>query len=168
MSQEGAGDAPAGSSEGHLHLAASWQRDAPPPPADPARLVLQLRSLRGLSSVRRQVGEFLRTSLPPALGDGVVDDAVDSAVLVIDEMTSNALRHGRPPLDLHIGDEPGRWTVVVTDAAPDLVPVPAVNRPAGAGGYGLYVITDLTASHGVHYERDRKMVWATVLKPDGP
>lgn len=149
----------------HLQLAASWRRDTPPPTIDPARLVLQLSSLRALSSVRRQVEAFLRASMTPGLEEDAVEDAVGKAVLVIDEMTSNALRHGRPPADLHLGDGPGTWTIVVTDAAPDQVPVPALDRPAGAGGYGLYVITDLTSRHGVHYEDDRKLVWATVTKP---
>lgn len=151
--------------DGYVQLAASFRRSTPLPADDPARLVLQLSSLRALSAVRRQVGAFLRSSLDRAIDADRTEDAVDRAVLVIDELTSNALRHGRPPSDLHLGDEPGRWTVVVTDAAPDVVPVPAVDRPAGAGGYGLYVVADLTAAHGVHYDDGRKMVWATMTKP---
>nr|WP_281371892.1 ATP-binding protein [Modestobacter versicolor] len=94
-----------------------------------------------------------------------VEDAIERAVLVIDELTSNALRHGSPPSSLHIGDDDGRWIVIVTDGAPGVAPTPARDRPAGQGGYGLYVIADLTAEHGVHYEPDRKLVWACLVKP---
>jgi hypothetical protein len=37
------------------------------------------------------------------------------------------------------------------------------DRPTG--GYGLYVITELTTAHGVHYEGPTKTVWATIAKP---
>jgi two-component sensor histidine kinase len=147
---------------------ASWHADSPVPAAAATRLSLQLESLRGLSLVRRQVQHFLRSSLgvgpdedpPPA-----VEDAVERAVLVIAELASNALRHGAAPSSLHIGDDEGRWIVIVTDGAPGRAPTPARERPAGQGGYGLYVIADLTAAHGVHYEADRKLVWACLTKP---
>jgi anti-sigma regulatory factor (Ser/Thr protein kinase) len=96
-----------------------------------------------------------------------VEDVVERAILVIDELASNALRHGVLPSSLHIGDEDGRWIVIVTDGAPHQPPTPARGRPAGQGGYGLYVIADLAAAHGVHYETDRKMVWACITKPPG-
>ena len=67
----------------------------------------------------------------------------------------------------------GTWGLVglelesplVTDAAPDRLPTPARERPAGGGGYGLYVIADLTATHGVHREPNRKHVWVCLIKP---
>jgi hypothetical protein len=147
---------------------ASWQGDRPVPVAAETRLSLQLESLRGLSVVRRQVQAFLLSSLDCAPGDesyAAAEDAVERAVLVIDELTSNALRHGEPPSSLHIGDDAGRWIVIVSDGAPEREPAPARDRPAGQGGYGLYVIADLTVEHGVHYEPDRKLVWACLVKP---
>ncbi len=147
---------------------ASWHSDSPVPTAAETRLSLRLESLRGLSVVRRQVQQFLLSSLgitPEQDVPAAVEDAVERAVLVIDELTSNALRHGSTPSSLHIGDDEGRWIVIVTDAAPDRAPTPALERPAGQGGYGLYVIADLTTEHGVHYESDRKLVWACLVKP---
>lgn len=147
---------------------ASWRINNPVPEAVDTRLTLELASLRGLSRVRRQVQDFLVSSLGFDRGEDVpaaAEDVVERAVLIIDELTSNALRHGSPPASLHIGDEPGRWIVIVTDSAPDRAPTPARDRPAGQGGYGLYVIADLTADHGVHYESDRKHVWACLTKP---
>ncbi|WP_369136999.1 ATP-binding protein [Modestobacter versicolor] len=147
---------------------ASWHDDNPVPAAAETRLLVQLESLRGLSLVRRQAQHFLLSSL--GAGERVdvapaVEDSVERAVLVIDELTSNALRHGSPPASLHIGDDDGRWIVIVTDGAPGVAPTPARDRPAGQGGYGLYVVADLTAEHGVHYEHDRKLVWACLIKP---
>jgi anti-sigma regulatory factor (Ser/Thr protein kinase) len=146
---------------------ASWQQDSPVPEVAETRLTLELGSLRGLSAIRRQVQAFLLSSLDQ--GDGqeptpAAEDLVERAVLVIDELTSNALRHGAPPSSLHIGDEDGRWIVIVTDSAPGRRPTPARERPAGQGGYGLYVVADLTASHGVHYETGRKLVWVCLEK----
>ena len=147
---------------------ASWHGDSPVPAAASTRLSLQLGSLRSLSTVRRQVQHFLLSSLGIGREDDVpvhIEDAIGQAVLVIDELTSNALRHGSPPSSLHIGDDDGRWIVIVTDSAPDRAPTPARERPAGQGGYGLYVIADLTSEHGVHYEPERKLVWACLTKP---
>lgn len=148
---------------------ASWQSDAPVPVAADARLTLQLESLRGLSAVRRQVRAFLLATVgtEDAPVTPEAEDGVDQAILVIDELASNALRHGSPPSSLRIGDEEERWIVVVTDGAPDRLPLPARGRAAGQGGYGLYVVTDLTAAHGVHREADRKMVWVCLQKPTG-
>ncbi|SDN76818.1 Histidine kinase-like ATPase domain-containing protein [Klenkia soli] len=149
----------------HAAAAASWAHDTPvpqPPQAD--RLVHLLESIRSLGAVRRQVRAFLRAGLPDDAGEAA-EDAVEHAVLVIDELTSNALRHGRPPSRLQVCDEPDRWIVVVSDAAPERMPTPAVERPAGAGGYGLHLVADLTGAHGVHYETDQKLVWACLEKP---
>ena len=146
----------------------SWHTDRPAPEAADTRLALELGSLRGLSAVRRQVRDFLFSSLGIGRDEDAsttVEDAVDRAILVIDELASSAVRHGAPPASLHIGDEADRWIVTVTDSAPDRLPTLARERPAGGGGYGLHVIADLTATHGVHREADRKHVWACLNKP---
>ena len=143
---------------------ASWRTDRPLPGAV-ERLTLQLQSLRALSGVRRQVRKFLVASLGAGRVVDVTEcfeDVVERAIFVVDELTSNALRHGAPPCGLHIGEKDSHWIVIVTDGAPDQPPTPARERPAGQGGYGLYLVADLTAAYGVHYETDRKMVWARI------
>lgn len=152
------------SAEEHARLTRSWQQAAPLPVVPPERLVLSLTSLRALRGVRQQVRAFLQASAGAAAPD-VVKDAVERVIQVLDELTSNALRHGLPPCSLHIGDEPTRWMLAITDSAPGRLPTPALDRPAGAGGYGLYLITELTTAHGVQYDGATKTVWATMAKP---
>jgi hypothetical protein len=95
-------------------------------------------------------------------------DWVEQFVLVIDEITSNALRHGAAPVHLGLGTDHTSWLVTVTDQAPGVPPVPAVGRAPGAGGYGLYMIADLASDHGWHSEDHHKTVWALVrLEHDG-
>lgn len=156
------------SAQEHVLAAASWSRDTPvPAPATDDRLILVLESLRGLSGVRRQVRAFLTAGLTADAGDAG-EDAVEKAVLVIDELTSNAVRHGAQPSRLQVCDDTDRWMVVVSDSAPARLPTPAVDRPAGAGGYGLHVVSDLAGAHGVHYDAVQKHVWACLDKPATP
>ncbi|GAB4081129.1 SpoIIE family protein phosphatase [Modestobacter muralis] len=152
--------APGRTPERYTEARATWRGGDPVPAPAEAGLEVELTSLRGLSGVRRQVREFLTSSLGP----GSDEDVVDQAVLVIDELASNALRHGSRPAGLHLGDEGTRWVVRVTDSAPGRRPAPAGGRPAGQGGYGLYVVADLTSARGVHYGTDSKVVWAAFDK----
>ncbi|MCZ2827442.1 SpoIIE family protein phosphatase [Modestobacter sp. VKM Ac-2986] len=140
---------------------AGWHSDSPVPAVSGSRLTLELASLRGLSGVRQQLRHFLQSSVEPG---PTVEDVVERAVLVVDELASNALRHGAPPASLHIADEETRWIVLVTDSAPGRRPTPARGRREGQGGYGLYVVADLTLDHGVHYAADRKVVWVVLDK----
>ncbi len=143
----------------------TWRQLSPGPGSAPGA-VLELTSLRRLGAVRRDVRAFLTASL---LSDGVVDEdvldeVVERSILVIDELASNALRHGAPPACLDLRDAGDHGLVVATDSAPQALPAPAVGRPAGAGGYGLYVIADLSSAHGVEVDGDRKRVWARLAK----
>lgn len=54
--------------------------------------------------------------------------------------------------------------MVASDAAPDRLPAPAGLRPAGQGGYGLHVITDLAVERGVAIGPTGKEVWAMMPK----
>lgn len=144
---------------------ASWQTVSPVPGLAPAH-VLELSSVRHLGAVRRHVRAYLTASLQ---ADGVVDEddvdeIVETSILVIDELASNALRHGALPASLDLREAGDHWVVVATDSAQHDLPTPAVDRPAGHGGYGLYVIADLTSAHGVEIDGDRKRVWALLPK----
>lgn len=85
-------------------------------------------------------------------------------VLIIDELTSNALRHGGGPVDAQLSRSGRRWLIAVTDSSPRLPPTPARGRDPGLGGLGLYLVADLSLGHGWCPEDGRKTVWAVVAE----
>jgi hypothetical protein len=114
-----------------------------------------------LSWMRRDARGLLTGDEP---SDDGREEAVERAVLVLDELAANALRHGLPPVTAQLFDRGETWLVVITDGAIDDLPVPAVGRPGGLGGFGLYVVADLSIAYGVDVRADRKCVWAELPK----
>lgn len=94
------------------------------------------------------------------------DMAVQDALLVTDELVSNARRHGLSPRQCRLGliDNGRRLLVEVDDAsyAPPRKRTPDIN-----GGRGLILIDRLAASWGVQYHSGYKTVWAELVL-DGP
>jgi two-component sensor histidine kinase len=110
----------------------------------------------GRGELHRQV---LRRAVPAASGA----DDVDRLLLTFEELASNGLRHGRPPVRVTVSQDDDGWLVDVTDAATERNPVPAVNRDPAHGGLGLYLVARLSAAHGWWDEAGRrKHVWAFV------
>jgi anti-sigma regulatory factor (Ser/Thr protein kinase) len=121
--------------------------------------------LADLPGVRSSIRAFMSgdhaAGSPPA-------DWVELLVLVTDEITSNALRHAVAPVCVALGTDSVSWLVTVTDHAAGAPPVPAIGRAPGSGGYGLYMIAELTSDHGWHTEDHHKTVWALLsLGSDG-
>ena len=83
-------------------------------------------------------------------------------VLIADELTSNALRHGGAPVAAVLGRHDRGWLIAVRDSRPEVPPVPAEGRDPGLGGFGLYLVADLSAAHGWFTEPGRKTAWAVV------
>jgi two-component sensor histidine kinase len=83
-------------------------------------------------------------------------------VLIADELTSNALRHGGAPVATALRRSGSNWLLAVSDASSDMPPAPAQGRDPGLGGFGLYLVADLSAQHGWYAERGAKTVWAVV------
>jgi hypothetical protein len=83
-------------------------------------------------------------------------------VLIADELTSNALRHGGTPVATALSRLGDHWLVAVSDTSTDVPPAPAVGRDPGLGGFGLYIVADLAARHGWCVARGTKTVWAVV------
>jgi hypothetical protein len=143
----------------------SWRQLSPVPDGPPGE-VMPLTSLRELGAVRHAVRALLTASLRSggSADEEALEDVVERSILVIDELASNALRHGAPPATLDLRDAGDHWVVVATDAASDVLPAAAVDRPAGQGGYGLYVVADLTLGHGVEVDGACKRIWALLAK----
>jgi anti-sigma regulatory factor (Ser/Thr protein kinase) len=90
------------------------------------------------------------------------DDALERLLLAFEELASNGLRHGRPPVEVHVTATEGGWLIDVSDSAPDRPPTPALGRDAADGGLGLYLVARLCAAHGWTVQHGRKHVWACV------
>jgi anti-sigma regulatory factor (Ser/Thr protein kinase) len=104
-------------------------------------------------SVRGLVREVL------AGRSGVV---VEDAVLVVDELVTNALRHGEAPrrcrlVVLRRGD---RLRIEVDDASPR---EPVIRTPDLTGGRGMVLVDGLAAEWGVDHHDDHKTVWAELV-----
>ena len=118
----------------------------------------ELRALAELATLRRR----LRTSLT---GSTTVeqperDHWSERLVLIADELTSNGLRHGGAPVATRLGRAAGRWLISVNDFSADVPPEPAQGRDPGLGGFGLYLVADLSVSHGWYRQGGAKTVWA--------
>ena len=126
------------------------------PPAAPDRFVWDLGSVAELPVVRAEVRAHLAA---PELSD-----LRDRLVLALDEMASNALRHGGGEVRASVRPLPDAWLIEVRDGAPGTPPSPAVGRDPSEGGLGLYLIAELSTAHGWYVDGDAKTVWA-VLPP---
>jgi hypothetical protein len=102
--------------------------------------------------VRRQIRELM------AGRDGIL---VDDAVLVADELISNAHRHGRGPRScrLVLIDQNRCVRVEVDDTSSEQ---PRLRTPDRTGGRGLVLVDRLATAWGVRNHADHKTVWAEV------
>ena len=138
---------------------ALWQT-ARPPDGYAELWCQELSSLRELAKLRAR----LRTS---TTGSSTVaqperDHWSERLVLIADELTSNALRHGGAPVAAVLGRAGDRWLIAVRDSEARVPPVPAQGRDPGLGGFGLYLVADLSAAHGWFAEPGTKTAWAVV------
>jgi two-component sensor histidine kinase len=71
---------------------------------------------------------------PLAIGAGA--DAVEAVLLAFEELASNGLRHGRPPVHVTVTAAGAGWLLEVSDAAGDRPPTPTVGGtpPTAASG----------------------------------
>jgi signal transduction histidine kinase len=127
----------------------------------------QLASLAELASLRARLRNSMTGS--PVVVDPEREHWSERLVLIADELTSNALRHGGSPVATALSRWGDQWLIAVSDTSTDVPPAPAVGRDPGLGGFGLYIVADLAARHGWCVARGTKTVWAVVpaTPPDG-
>ena len=87
-------------------------------------------------------------------------------VLVADELASNALRHGGAPVAAALSSAGDQWLLAVSDPSLEVPPMPARGRDPGLGGFGLYLVADLSVRHGWARGRGAKTVWAVIAADD--
>jgi signal transduction histidine kinase len=92
------------------------------------------------------------------------DSWSERLVLVVDELASNALRHGGAPVLAVLSRAGDRWLIAVSDSSTRMPPSPAQGRDPGLGGFGLYLVADLAVAHGWCPEDGAKTVWAVVVE----
>ncbi len=106
---------------------------------------------------RRQLSAMLTD------GEQATEAAVERCVLVFEELVSNAVRHGRPPVEVVVAATGDCWLLTVVDAAEHVPPVPDPGRDAALGGLGLALVARLSSSYGTEPLGDgSKVVWALV------
>ena len=125
---------------------------ASPPPAAPA-LTWTLRDIAELPAVRAQLRRH-------TVADASDADMLDQLVLALDEMASNALRHGGGEVRATVRLTDDAFLIEVSDQAATAPPTPAVGRDPSEGGLGLYLIAEMATEHGWYTEGSTKFVWA--------
>jgi signal transduction histidine kinase len=120
----------------------------------------QLSSLAELAGLRARLR--VSTTGPSAVVHPEREQWSERLVLIADELTSNALRHGGSPVETALSRTGDDWLVAVRDPSADIPPTPAVGRDPGLGGLGLYLVADLSVRHGWFASPSTKTVWAVV------
>ena len=87
-------------------------------------------------------------------------EMTETALLLVSELATNAIRHGAPPVRLSLRLDADRLRVEVTDSSPAL-PRLAQPGPDQPGGRGLQIVQQLAARWGSQVSRSRlgKTVW---------
>ena len=120
----------------------------------------ELRSAVDLAALRRRLREA--TTGSPTVVRPEDEHWAERLVLIADELTSNALRHGGGPVATALSRVGDQWMVSVSDHSPEIPPEPAKDRDPALGGLGLHLIADLAVRHGWFADRASKTVWAVV------
>ncbi len=116
----------------------------PPEPLEDAEPLFAAHAVRDLRGLRRDLA--VRASAVGLLPEH--ETRLEDFLLAVDEMTTNALRHGRPPVDLRLWATENRLVCRVTDHGsglddPFLGYGPAHGDDLSRGGMGLWLARQL-------------------------
>ncbi|MGH3878133.1 MAG: ATP-binding protein [Actinophytocola sp.] len=115
---------------------------------EPAEVLVISGELTELARVRQWAREELAD-----LGEDLLIDAL----AVVDELTSNALRHSCAPFRVCLRRSAGRLRVEVADGSPEAA---APRTPGADGGRGLLLVKAYSLGWGQEIHPDGKIVWA--------
>jgi anti-sigma regulatory factor (Ser/Thr protein kinase) len=91
---------------------------------------------------RRFVGRHLRRRQVP-------EQAIETALLVVSELVTNAYRHGRGEIELRVSVSGGHVRIEVIDGGQGQAPAVREHRPGEYGGWGLRIVEQLSLRWGV-------------------
>jgi anti-sigma regulatory factor (Ser/Thr protein kinase) len=132
---------------------------ASPPAAEPA-LAWELRDVAELPRVRAELRRHATLHAATGADADTAADLRDQLVLALDEMASNALRHGGGKVRAAVRLTPDAYLIEVSDQAASSPPAPAIDRDPSEGGLGLYLIAEMATAHGWYVNTGHKHVWA--------
>ena len=96
------------------------------------------------------------------LAEPIVEESLlNDLRLVLSEVVSNAVRHGSETgaILLAVTPKDDFLCVQVTDPGPGLAPRPRATAPDEEGGWGFFLIEQLTRRWGLTRERGHTRVW---------
>jgi anti-sigma regulatory factor (Ser/Thr protein kinase) len=140
----------------------TWARTPRPAPSPDTPVLGRWNPTRAahVTAGRRQLRAALHDGARPA---SAAEGGVERLLLAFEELVSNAVRHGRSPVEVVVTAIGHCWLLEVTDAAGGIPPIPDQERDAALGGLGLPLVAQLSGAHGWEPLGDgRKVVWARV------
>jgi anti-sigma regulatory factor (Ser/Thr protein kinase) len=114
-----------------------------------------------LRQMRAELREVLREVLREHRVAGrSVSPVAERAALVATELTSNALRHGRPPAVVRLLLADGCFILDVADEDRANLPEPVAAEYTDDGGRGLHIARSLAKEVGWYTTEHAKHIWA--------
>jgi len=83
------------------------------------------------------------------------------AALIVSELVTNALEHGRGPIVLHLCDQTDRVRIGVSDGSPTVAYLQPRRRD-GRAGHGMYIVERLSLNWGSEISETGKTTWAEI------
>jgi serine phosphatase RsbU (regulator of sigma subunit)/anti-sigma regulatory factor (Ser/Thr protein kinase)/PAS domain-containing protein len=140
------------------------------PPDDVAFLVARPRPLPadrvaswGLAFEPETAGRA-RALTSERLAEWRLEDLTFSAELIVSELVTNAIRHGRGPVSLRLIRTENRLICAVSDGS-STSPHMRRAKVVEEGGRGLFLVAQFAARWGTRHTTDGKIIWAELLAP---
>ena len=136
-----------------------------PPESFRTKRTWVLDSTEGLGQLRGSLFEELTGD--PYVKSSALDDIPEKMVLVVSELATNALRHGKPPTIVTLMATETEQLLDVADHDVSSEPAVAEGREPGAGGFGLVLAQRLAFDVGWYLTERTKHIWARFPLYDG-
>lgn len=107
-----------------------------------------------------EAARIARCAVRRTWGRDVADEPLDTLLLCVSELVSNAVEHGGPPVVLQVGDAADGILVEVLDGGGGR-PEQRDPAPDAVRGRGLQLVDGLASRWGVDHGRETTRVWAT-------